>query len=51
MIILNFFQINWKASNTNDNIVAIIGVIASSCALVLLVILLISKKIASKIKK
>lgn len=46
----NVTKINWDAPLNGDSTVALIGVLACACAVLLLVILLISKKIASKSK-
>ena len=51
MIGFNVFQINWTAPNWNENIIALIGIISASCALILILILLISNKISEKNKK
>tara|TARA_X000001036_G_scaffold263600_1_gene245067 strand:+ start:1881 stop:2042 length:162 start_codon:yes stop_codon:yes gene_type:complete len=51
MIGFNIFQINWDTPNWNENIIALIGIISSSCALVLILILMISNKISEKKKK
>ena len=51
MIGFNVFQINWNTPNWNENIIALIGIISSSCALVLILILMISNKISKKKKK
>jgi hypothetical protein len=46
----NVTKINWEAPLNGDSTVALIGVLACACAVLLLAILLISKKIASKSK-
>jgi len=51
MIGFNIFQINWTAPNWNENVIALIGIISSSCALILTLILMISNKISEKNKK
>lgn len=51
MIGFNILQINWNDLNWNENIIALIGIISSSCALVLILILMISNKISKKNKK
>ena len=51
MIGFNIFQINWNTPNWNENIIALIGIISSSCALILILILIISNKISKKNKK
>ena len=51
MIGFNVFQINWTVPNWNENIIALIGIISASCALILILILLISNKISEKNKK
>ena len=51
MIGFNIFQINWNTPNWNENIIALIGIISSSCALVLILILIVSNKISKKNRK
>jgi len=51
MIGFNIFQINWNTSNWNENIIALIGIISASCALILILILMVSNKISKKTKK
>jgi hypothetical protein len=51
MIGFNIFQINWTAPNWNENVIALIGIISASCALILTLILMISNKISEKNKK
>ena len=46
----NVTKINWDAPLGGESTVALIGVLACICAVLLLVILLISKKIARKSK-
>jgi len=46
----NLFQIDWKIPFDGKSIVAVIGVVASLSAFLLLLILRISKKISDKIK-
>ncbi len=45
MILFNLFQLNWQSPLEGKSLIALIGIIASSCALLLLIILEISKKI------
>ena len=49
--IFNLFQIDWDNPLIGKSSVAVIGVLASASSFLLLVILLISKKIAQKLKK
>lgn len=51
MIGFNVFQINWNAPNWNENIIALIGIISASCALFLILILMVSNKISEKNRK
>ena len=51
MIGYNVFQINWNTPNWNENIIALIGIISASCALILILILVVSNKISEKTKK
>lgn len=46
----NLFQIDWELPFKEKNMVAVIGVVASLSAFLLLLILRISKKISEKIK-
>ena len=46
----NLFQIDWKIPFDGKSMVAVIGVVASLSAFLLLLILIISKKISDKIK-
>lgn len=47
----NLAKIDWKQPLAGDSSVALIGVLACACAILLLVILLLSKKIERKSKK
>jgi len=47
----NTFQIEWSAPFEGNSLVACIGVLASACALLLLILLLQSLKVAQKIKR
>ena len=51
MVVFNATKIDYNAPLQGDSSVAVIGVLASTCALLLLFILLLSKKIAEKINK
>ena len=51
MAVFNATKIDYNAPLQGDSSVAVIGVLASTCALLLLFILLLSKKIAEKINK
>ena len=51
MIGFNVFQINWNAPNWNENIIALIGIISASCALFMILILMVSNKISKKNRK
>ena len=44
MILFNLFQLNWQSPLEGKSLIALIGIIASLCALLLLIILEISKK-------
>ena len=51
MFLINIYNIQWnKSLNSDENLIALIGMVASSCAFLLLLILKISIKI-SKEKK
>lgn len=50
LIGFNVTQINWSVPFENDSMVAIITIVASLCALILLQILAVSKKIEQKSK-
>lgn len=47
----NVTKIDWKQPFQGDSSVALIGVLACACAILLLVILMLSKKIEHKSKK
>ena len=51
MCLFNLTQIDWEKPLAGDSSVAVIGSMASASAFLLLVILLLSKKIAQKLKK
>ena len=51
MAVFNVTKIDYDAPLQGDSSVAVIGVLASTCALLLLFILLLSKKIAEKVNK
>lgn len=51
MVVFNATKIDYNAPLQGDSSVAVIGVLASTCALLLLFILLLSKKIAEKVNK
>lgn len=51
LIIYNFTEVNFNAPFEDDSLVAFITIIASMCALILLQILRLSKKIEKHAKK
>ena len=51
MAVFNATKIDYDAPFKGDSSVAVIGVLASTCAFLLLFILLLSKKIAEKVNK
>lgn len=51
MLVFNSTRIDFEAPLDGDSSVALIGVMASACAFLLLLILLLSKKIAAKVNK
>ncbi len=51
LIIFNVTKINFNAPFEDDSIIAIITVLASLCAILLMTILRISKRIEQKVKK
>jgi len=51
LLIYNITQIDFNAPFKGESTVALIGVIGSTCAIVLLLILLVSRKIAKKEKE
>jgi|TARA_B110000879_G_scaffold196049_1_gene265354 hypothetical protein len=51
MVVFNATKIDYNAPLQGDSSVAVIGVLASTCAFLLLFILLLSKKIAEKVNK
>ena len=50
LLVFNITKLDFENIYSNDSKIALIGVLACSCAIILLVILLISKKIKNKIK-
>ena len=50
LLIYNIFKIDFEHPLQGDSTVALIGVLACLCAIVLLTILIISKRIAQKAK-
>lgn len=50
LMVFNLFQINFNDPFVGDSLVAVIGVVASLCAIILLIILLLAKKIQRKIR-
>lgn len=51
MCIFNLTQINWSSPLEDQSSVALIGVMASASAFLLIFILMLSKKIEKKLKK
>tara|TARA_B100000767_G_scaffold235464_1_gene228732 strand:+ start:4773 stop:4973 length:201 start_codon:yes stop_codon:yes gene_type:complete len=51
MAIFNITKVNFQAPLNEDSSVAVICILASCCAFLLLFILLISKKISEKVNK
>lgn len=51
LLTYNITKINFESPLQGDSSVALIGVVACLCAIVLLLILLVSKKIAEKSKR
>ena len=51
MAVYNTTEIDFETPLEGDSAVAVIGVLASGCAFLLLFILLLSKKIAAKVLK
>ncbi len=49
-MIFNIYKIDWNKSLINENSIALIGVLASGCAILLLLILNLSVKISEKEK-
>lgn len=50
LMVFNLFQINYNDPFVGDSLVAVIGLVASLCAIILLIILLLAKKIQRKIR-
>lgn len=51
MCVFNLVQIDWNSPMDGKSSVAVIGVMASASSYLLLLILMLSKKIAKKLKK
>ncbi|MGB0198491.1 MAG: hypothetical protein ACPF80_00455 [Flavobacteriaceae bacterium] len=50
LVVFNLFQIDYANAFTGDSLVAVIGVVAGVCAILLLVILLLAKKIQQRMR-
>jgi uncharacterized membrane protein YuzA (DUF378 family) len=50
LVVFNLFQIDYADAFTGDSLVAVIGVVAGVCAILLLVILLLAKKIQQRMR-
>ena len=51
MVVFNLSQIDWNQPLIGDSSIAVIGVLASASAFVLLLILSLARKIVKQIKK
>jgi hypothetical protein len=51
LVVFNLSQIDWNQPLIGDSSIAVIGVLASASAFVLLLILSLARKIAKQIKK
>jgi len=51
MVVFNLSQIDWNQPLIGDSSIAVIGILASASAFVLLLILSLARKIAKQIKK
>jgi len=50
LVVFNLFQIDYADPLTGDSLIAIIGVVAGLCAVLLLIILLLAKKIQQRMR-
>lgn len=50
LVVFNLFQIDYADPFTGDSLIAIIGVVAGLCAVLLLIILLLAKKIHQRMR-
>jgi len=50
LVVFNLFQIDYADPFTGDSLIAIIGVVAGLCAVLLLIILLLAKKIKQRMR-
>jgi len=50
LLVYNVTKVDFSAPFQGESIVAVIGVVACLCAIVLMTILLLSRKIATKVK-
>lgn len=50
LVVFNLFQIDFADPFTGDSLIAIIGVVAGLCAVLLLIILLLAKKIHQRMR-
>ena len=51
LLVFNAFNVNFEAPLAGDSFAAVVGVIASLCAIVLLIILQLALKIKQKVKR
>ncbi len=51
MLLFNLTQVNWEQPLVGDSSIAVIGIIASASAVILLLILRVSLKINQKLKR
>lgn len=50
LVVFNLFQVDYTDPFTGDSLIAIIGVVAGLCAVLLLIILLLAKKIQQRMR-
>lgn len=50
MMLFNIYQINWEAPLVDKSAIAVIGTMASASAFLLISILILSRKVAEKLK-
>lgn len=50
LVVFNLFQIDYADPFTGDSLIAVIGVVAGLCAVLLLIILLLAKKIQQRMR-
>lgn len=51
LIIINLFHLNFNALFSGDSLIALIGIVSGLCAILLILILQMAKRIVAKVKE